>query len=107
MQLAVPLRWAVTITLLQPRRSDDHGYPNGLPRRPQTLRPGTSDSPPELKVWLRKRDGKNSADALKSYAELERAFSGDKIVLPRGCRQARRHGATCTIAGTPENGGRI
>ena len=42
-----------------------------------------SDSPPELKGLVEKKGWKNSADALKSYAELERAFSGDKIVLPK------------------------
>ena len=40
-------------------------------------------APPELAGLAEKKGWKGVPDALKSYAELEKAFSGDKIVLPK------------------------
>lgn len=42
-----------------------------------------SGAPPELAGLAEKKGWKGVPDALKSYAELEKAFSGDKIVLPK------------------------
>jgi hypothetical protein len=45
--------------------------------------PWYHDAPDELKGVVEKKGWKGAGDALKSYVELEKAFGGDKIVLPK------------------------
>lgn len=39
---------------------------------------------PDVKMWATKKEWKSPADALLSHRELEKRFSGEKVVVPKG-----------------------
>lgn len=61
-----------------------------------------STAPPELQGLVEKKGWKDLPDALKSYAELERQFHGDKLPLPKDENDADGWNKVYAKLGRPE-----
>jgi hypothetical protein len=61
-----------------------------------------SGAPPELQGLVEKKGWKDLSDSLKSYAELEKQFHGDKLPLPKDENDADGWGKVYTKLGRPE-----